>query len=86
MGLGAVVAIGGVFYGVVTVGVPSHDATPAQASAEKAHLAIFSWALGVGLVVFTIGFLLSLVLLVLHLVRGSPNKRLPPTGDARDAE
>jgi len=38
--VGTVVAIGGLLYGVLTVGVPYPDPTPAQAAAERANLAI----------------------------------------------
>jgi hypothetical protein len=42
---GLAVAIGGILYGVVTVGVPYPDPTPAQAAAERANLAIVEWAM-----------------------------------------
>jgi hypothetical protein len=46
--LGFAMAIGGLLYGVLAVGVPYHDPTPAQAAAERASLSISGWAMGGG--------------------------------------
>ncbi len=67
-GLGAVIAIGGLLYGVLTVGVPHPEPTLAQAAAEKSHLAISSWAMGGGIVVFVIGLLLFLAVAIVRAV------------------
>ena len=48
-GAGLVIALGGLVYGVVTVGVPYQDPTAAQAAAERMNFAISGWAMGGGI-------------------------------------
>jgi hypothetical protein len=52
---GFVAAIGGLVYGVLAVGVPCQDPTPAQAAAERASAAISGWAMGGGTVMTLAG-------------------------------
>ena len=42
-------------YGVVAVGVPAQDPTPAQEAAERFNLALSGWAMAVGGVVMVAG-------------------------------
>ena len=53
--LGLVVASGGFLYGGFTIGVPYQDATPAQAAAERANMAITSRAMVGGVLMFLAG-------------------------------
>ncbi len=53
--VGLFVAAGGLLYGVLMVGVPYPDPTPAQAAAEGANLAISSWMMASGSVVLLVG-------------------------------
>jgi len=48
-GAGLVIALGGLAYGVLTVGVPYQDPTAAQAAAERMNVAISGWAMGGGI-------------------------------------
>ena len=52
---GFAVAIGGLVYGVLAVGVPYQDPTPAQAAAERVSVAISGWAMGSGTVMILVG-------------------------------
>jgi hypothetical protein len=52
---GFAVAIGGIVYGVLAVGVPYQDPTPAQAAAERGSVAISGWAMGGGTVMMLVG-------------------------------
>lgn len=52
---GFAVAIGGLVYGVLAVGVPYQDPTPAQAAAERVSDAITGWAMGGGTVMMLVG-------------------------------
>ena len=54
-GIGLAMAIAGFVYGVVAVGVPAQDPTPAQAAAERFNLALSGWAMAVGGVVMVAG-------------------------------
>ncbi len=45
---GFVLTLAGFLYGVLTVGVPYPDPTPAQAAAERSNLAISDWAMAGG--------------------------------------
>jgi heme/copper-type cytochrome/quinol oxidase subunit 2 len=56
-GIGLAMAIAGFVYGVVAVGVPTQDPTPAQAEAERFNLALSSWAMAVGGVVMVAGII-----------------------------
>jgi heme/copper-type cytochrome/quinol oxidase subunit 2 len=47
-GIGLALAVAGFVYGVVAVGVPTQDPTPAQAAAERFNLALSGWAMAVG--------------------------------------
>ena len=47
-GSGLAMAIAGFVYGVVAVGVPTQDPTPAQADAERFNLALSGWVMAVG--------------------------------------
>ncbi len=53
--MGLFVAAAGLIYGVLMVGVPYQDPTPAQAVAERSNLAISSWMMASGSVVFLVG-------------------------------
>ena len=46
--LGAATAVGGILHGVLTVGVPRPEPTPAQAAAERTNLAVSSWTTALG--------------------------------------
>jgi heme/copper-type cytochrome/quinol oxidase subunit 2 len=50
-------AIAGFVYGVVAVGVPTQDPTPAQAAAERFNLALSGWAMAVGGAVMVAGII-----------------------------
>ena len=50
-GIGLAMAIAGFVYGVVAVGVPAQDPTPAQADAERFNLALSGWTMAIGGVV-----------------------------------
>ena len=52
---GFAVAIGGLVYGVLAVGVPYQDPAPAQAAAERVSVAISGWAMGGGTVMILVG-------------------------------
>jgi heme/copper-type cytochrome/quinol oxidase subunit 2 len=54
-GIGLAMAIAGFVYGVVAVGVPAQDPTPAQADAERLNLALSGWVMAVGGVVTVTG-------------------------------
>ena len=54
-GIGLAMAIAGFVYGVVAVGVPTQDPTPAQAAAERFNLALSGWAMTIGGVVMVAG-------------------------------
>jgi len=54
-GIGLVIALAGVAYGALTVGVPYPDPTPAQAAAERAYLAISARAMGGGVILMLAG-------------------------------
>lgn len=56
-GIGLAMAIAGFVYGVMAVGVPAQDPTPAQAAAERFNLALSGWALAVGGVVLVAGII-----------------------------
>jgi heme/copper-type cytochrome/quinol oxidase subunit 2 len=56
-GIGLAMAIAGFVYGVVAVGVPAQDPTPAQAAAERFNLALSGWAMAVGGVVMVAGII-----------------------------
>ena len=47
-GIGLALAVAGFVYGVVAVGVPTQDPTPAQAAAERFNLALSGWAMTIG--------------------------------------
>lgn len=54
---GFAVAIGGLLYGVLAVGVPYQDPTPAQAAAERVSVAISGWAMICGTVMTLFGLI-----------------------------
>ena len=54
-GIGLAMAIAGFVYGVVAVGVPTQDPTPAQADAERLNLALSGWTMAIGGVVMFAG-------------------------------
>jgi heme/copper-type cytochrome/quinol oxidase subunit 2 len=56
-GIGLALASAGFVYGVVAVGVPAQDPTPAQAAAERFNLALSGWAMAVGGVVMVAGII-----------------------------
>jgi hypothetical protein len=56
-GIGLALAVAGFVYGVVAVGVPAQDPTPAQAAAERFNLALSGWAMAVGGVVMVVGII-----------------------------
>lgn len=56
-GIGLAMAIAGFVYGVVAVGVPTQDPTPAQAAAERFNLALSGWAMAVGGAVMVAGII-----------------------------
>ena len=56
-GIGLATAIAGFVFGVVAVGVPTQDPTPAQAVAEKFNLALSGWAMAGGGVVTIAGII-----------------------------
>lgn len=72
-GLGAVVAIGGLLYGVLSVGVPHPEPTLPQAAAEKANLAISHCATGCGMIVFATGVIMLLALAIVRVVARATN-------------
>jgi len=74
--LGLIVAVAGLLYGAITVGVPHIDPTPDQAAAEEFNLAISSWGVGAGALLFLAGMLLTVILGIVHLLRRSP-RRVP---------
>ena len=45
---GLVIAAGGLIYGVLAVGVPHQNPTPAQAAAERMNVAVSGWAMAGG--------------------------------------
>ena len=59
--LGGTIAIGGIIYGVVSVGVPYPDATPAQAAAERTNLAVSSWTTILGGIMLVGGLLAAAI-------------------------
>ena len=54
---GFAAAIGGLVYGVLAVGVPYPDPTPAQAASERASVAISGWAMGGGMFMTLVGLI-----------------------------
>lgn len=52
---GLATAIAGFVYGVVAVGVPTQDATPAQATAERRAMSLSGWAMAGGGAVTVVG-------------------------------
>ena len=54
-GIGLALAVAGFVYGVVAVGVPTQDPTPAQAESERFNLALSGWTMAVGGVVMVAG-------------------------------
>jgi hypothetical protein len=54
-GVGLVVGLGGLMYGVFAVGVPYQDPTATQAASERANGAISGWAMGSGAFMFLTG-------------------------------
>lgn len=54
-GIGLAMAIAGFVYGVVAVGVPAQDPTPAQADAERFNLALSGLTMAIGGVVMLAG-------------------------------
>jgi hypothetical protein len=54
---GFAVAIGGLAYGVLAVGVPYQDPTPSQAAAERVSVAISGWAMSCGTVMTLVGLI-----------------------------
>lgn len=54
-GIGLAMAVAGFVYGVVAVGVPAQDPTPAQAAAERFNLAFSGWTMAIGGVVMVAG-------------------------------
>jgi len=52
---GLFVAAGGLLYGVLAVGVPYPDPTPAQAVTERSNLAISNWMMAGGGVMVLVG-------------------------------
>jgi hypothetical protein len=67
--VGLFMAAGGLFYGVLTVGVPYPDPTPAQAVAERSNLAISSWMMAGGTFVLLAGVAGMVCLGVARLLR-----------------
>ena len=78
---GFVVAIGGLLYGVVAVGVPYQDPTPAQAAAERASLAISGWAIGGGSVIAIVSLTGMAIIGTYRLVQPRPHQSLGSDGD-----
>jgi hypothetical protein len=66
---GVAVAIGGLVYGVLAVGVPYQDPTPAQAAAERVSAAISGWAMGGGTVMTLVGLVGMVVIGTSRLVK-----------------
>jgi heme/copper-type cytochrome/quinol oxidase subunit 2 len=56
-GIGLAMAIAGFVYGVVAVGVPAQDPTPAQAAAERLNIALSGWAMAGGGFVMVAGII-----------------------------
>lgn len=54
---GFAVAIGGLLYGVLAVGVPYQDPTPAQAATERVSVTISGWAMICGTVMTLFGLI-----------------------------
>lgn len=52
---GFIIALGGLLFGVLTVGVPYQDPSPIQAAEERANLAISSWAMVGGTIFLSLG-------------------------------
>lgn len=52
---GAALMVAGLLYGVLMVGVPYPDPTPAQAVAERSNVAISGWVMAGGSVVLLAG-------------------------------
>ena len=78
---GFVVAIGGLLYGVVAVGVPYQDPTPAQAAAERASFTISGWAIGGGSVI-AIGSLTGMEIIGTNrLLQPRPHQSLGSDGE-----
>lgn len=66
---GFAVAIGGIVYGVLAVGVPYQDPTPAQAAAERVSVAISGWAMGGGAVMTLVSLVGMVVVRASRLVK-----------------
>ena len=81
---GLVLTFVGLAWGTINVGVPYPDPTPAQAAAQKFHLSVSGWCIGIGGAVFAFGILSLAVLAVQKLLLRSPNHGLQLTGSARD--
>lgn len=77
---GFVIAMCGLMYGVLAVGVPYQDPTPAQAAAERTSSAIVDWAMGGGTVMVLVGIVGVATIGIRRLVR----RRSSPVG-ASDA-
>ena len=60
-GIGLAMAIAGFLHGVMAVGVPAQDPTPAQAAAERFNLALSGWAMAVGGVLMLAGIIVMAV-------------------------
>ena len=71
-GIGLAMAIAGFVYGVVAVGVPAQDTTPAQAAAERFNLALSGWAMAVGGVAMVAG----IVGMAVTAARRAPGQRV----------
>ena len=71
-GIGLAMAIAGFVYGVVAVGVPAQDPTPAQAAAERFNLALSGWAMAIGGVVMVAG----IVGMAVTAARRAPGQRV----------
>ena len=71
-GIGLAGGLAGVVYGVVAVGVPAQDPTPAQAAAERFNLALSGWAMAVGGVVMVAG----IVGMAVTAARRAPGQRV----------
>jgi len=69
---GMLIAFAGLAWGVINVGVPYSDPTPAQAAAERFHLSVCGWGIGIGFAIFVLGVLLLVALAAVSHLRRSP--------------
>ena len=75
--IGLVVALLGLTYGTLLVGVPSQDPTPEMARREAFHMTIAGWVMAIGAGLLLCGILACLSVLVFRGVLRISGRRRP---------